>query len=129
VEPNELGSDLYMDTVAVLRTTGMRRLGIVNSTVSISVASPAVFTSVVTVATGTPFTLSTSGTLPTGLTPGVTYYAIASTGTSFNVSLTAGGAAINTTGAGSGTHDINPNGVLLSSLAGSDGYAPLTTTQ
>jgi hypothetical protein len=41
------------------------------------------------------------------------------------VSLTAGGAAINTTGAGSGTHYINPNGILLSSLAGSDGYAPL----
>jgi len=100
-------------------------IGYTTTGVSISVASPAVVTSVVTVATGTPFTFSTSGTLPTGLTPGVTYYAIASTGTSFNVSLTAGGAAINTTGAGSGTHYINPNGILLSSLAGSDGYAPL----
>ena len=100
-------------------------IGYTTTVVSISVASPAVVTSVVTVATGTPFTFSTSGTLPTGLTPGVTYYAIASTGTSFNVSLTAGGAAINTTGAGSGTHYINPNGILLSSLAGSDGYAPL----
>jgi len=59
------------------------------------------------------------------LTPGTTYYALASTGTSFNLSLTAGGAAINTSGAGSGTQYINPNGVLLSSLAGSDGYCPL----
>jgi len=95
------------------------------SVVNISFASPAVVTSSVTVATGTPITLSTSGTLPTGLTPGVTYYAIASTGTSFNLALTAGGTAINTTGAGSGIYYINPNGILISSLAGSDGYAPL----
>jgi len=100
-------------------------IGYTTTVVSISVASPAVVTSVVTIATGTPFTFSTSGTLPTGLSPGVTYYAIASTGTIFNVSLTAGGAAINTTVAGSGTYYINPNGILLSNLAGSDGYAPL----
>jgi hypothetical protein len=100
-------------------------IGYTTTTVSISVASPAVVTSVVTIATGTPFTFSTSGTLPTGLSPGVTYYAIASTGTVFNVALTAGGAAITTTVAGSGTYYINPNGVLLSSLAGSDGYCPL----
>jgi hypothetical protein len=100
-------------------------IGYIPSVVSISVASPAVVTSTVTVATGTPITFSTSGALPTGLTPGTTYYALASTGTSFNLSLTAGGAAINTTGAGSGSAYINPNGVLLSSLNGSDGYCPL----
>ena len=39
--------------------------------------------------------------------------------------MTAGGAAINTTGSGSGTAYINPNGQLVSSLAGTDGYCPL----
>jgi len=99
-------------------------LGLTPSIVTISVATPAVVTSTITVATGTPFTFSTSGALPTGLTPGTTYYAIASTGTSFNVSLTAGGAAINTSGAGSGTAYINPNGISLLSLSGTDGYCP-----
>jgi hypothetical protein len=100
-------------------------IGYNTSTASITVASPAVVTSSITVATGTPITFSTSGDLPTGLTPGTTYYALASTGTTFNLALTAGGAAINTTGAGSGTQYINPNGILLSSLAGTDGYCPL----
>ena len=100
-------------------------IGYNKSSVSISVASPAVVASTITVATGTPITFSTSGALPTGLTPGTTYYALASSGTSFNLSLTAGGAAINTSGAGSGTAYINPNGILLSSLNGTDGYCPL----
>lgn len=99
--------------------------GYTPSSVNISVASPAVVTSIITVATGTPITFSTSGALPTGLIPGVTYYALASTGTSFNLAATAGGTAINTTVAGSGTAYINPNGILLSSLAGSDGNCPL----
>jgi len=99
--------------------------GYTTSSVSISVATPAVVTSTVTIVTGTPISFSTTGALPTGLTPGTTYYALASTGTSFNLALTAGGAAINTTGAGSGTAYINANGQLVSSLAGTDGYCPL----
>jgi hypothetical protein len=99
--------------------------GYAPSSVTISVASPAVVTSSVVIATGTPITFSTSGALPVGLIPGVTYYALASTGTTFNLAATAGGTAINTTGAGSGTYYLNSNGILLSSLASSDGYAPL----
>jgi len=99
--------------------------GYTTSSVSISVATPAVVTSTVTIATGTPISFSTTGALPTGLTPGTTYYALASTGTSFNLALTAGGAAINTTGSGSGTAYINANGQLVSSLSGTDGYCPL----
>jgi hypothetical protein len=99
--------------------------GYTTSSVSISVATPAVVTSTVTIATGTPISFSTTGALPTGLTPGTTYYALASTGTSFNLALTAGGTAINTTGSGSGTAYINANGQLVSSLAGTDGYCPL----
>ena len=88
-------------------------------------ATPAVVVSNVTVPTGTPVTFSTAGALPAPLVPGTTYYAIASTGTTFNLSATAGGAAINTSGAGTGISYINPNGLLVSSLAGSDGYCPL----
>ncbi len=99
-------------------------IGYQQSSVTISApASPAVVNSSVTVATGTPITFS--GALPAPLVPGTTYYAVGSTGTTFNVAATAGGAAINTSGAGSGIYYLNPNGVLLSSLAGSDGYCPL----
>jgi hypothetical protein len=110
------GSPLYYWDAAI---------GYSPSSVSITIASPAVVTSTITVATGTPITFSTSGALPTGLTPGTTYYALASTGTTFNLALTAGGAAINTSGSSSGTTYIKPNGVLVSSLAGTDGYCPL----
>lgn len=49
---------------------------------------------------------TTTGALPTGLTAGTTYYVIASglSTNSFQVSATQGGAAINTSSAGSGTH-------------------------
>jgi hypothetical protein len=74
------------------------------SSVTITVASPGVVTwANHGLSTGTAIVFSTSGTLPTGLTPGTTYY-ITSTGAStFTVSATKGGAAITTTGsAGTG---------------------------
>lgn len=74
------------------------------SSVTITVASPGVVTwTNHGLSTGTAIVFSTSGTLPTGLTPGTTYY-ITSTGAStFTVSATKGGAAIDTTGsAGTG---------------------------
>jgi hypothetical protein len=100
-------------------------IGYLPSTVTITVASPAVVTSSIPVVNNTPITFATTGALPTGITPGTTYYVINSTGTTFNVSLTSGGAAINTSGAGSGLQYISPNGILLSSLSGSDGSCPL----
>ena len=100
-------------------------IGYSPSTVTITVASPAVVTSSIPVVNNTPITFATTGALPTGITPGTTYYVINSTGTTFNVSLTSGGAAINTSGAGSGLQYISPNGILLSSLSGSDGSCPL----
>jgi len=101
-------------------------IGYTPSTATISgPATPAVVTSTIPIVNNTPITFTTTGALPTGITPGTTYYVINSTGTTFNVSLTAGGAAINTSGAGSGLQYINPNGILLSSLASSDGSCPL----
>ena len=190
-------------------------VGYQNATVTMTIASPSVVTSTsVTLANNTPITFSTTGALPTGLLPGVTYYTkyissstfnlatsatasatlsgvvitgtagqfsctassvslaigqslvisgtyggtgsitgytnpttyyiIATNGsTTFTLSTTAGGAGvtttagtptgltytlsttINTSGTQSGTQYVSPRGVLLSSLAGSDGYTPL----
>jgi hypothetical protein len=90
-----------------------------------TIASPCVVTSPITLADATPITLSTTGALPTGLLPGVTYYVKYLTANTFNLAATAGGAAINTSGTQSGTQSISPRGVLVSSLANSDGYTPL----
>ena len=51
---------------------------------------------------------STTGALPTGLTVGTVYYVISAglTANAFEVSATAGGSAINTSSAGSGTHSV-----------------------
>lgn len=78
-----------------------------NSTVTITNASPAVFTwSTHPLVPGSIIQLTTTGTLPTGLSLATNYYVIATalaTGT-FEVSATPGGAAVNTSSAGSGTH-------------------------
>jgi hypothetical protein len=74
---------------------------------SISNGSPAVFTkNGHALVDNDAIVLSTSGTLPTGLTVGTVYYVINDETNTFNVSLTPGGAAVNTTGAGSGTHSM-----------------------
>jgi len=81
-----------------------------SKTVTISNASPAVITSAAhTLQAGTQIRFTTTGTLPTGLSLLTTYYILAGTTLtkdSFTVSLTDGGAAINTSSAGSGTHTI-----------------------
>jgi hypothetical protein len=93
-------------------------VGFTASAVTITFASPAAVTSTVALDEYTPITLTTTGYLPPPLLPGRTYYVKNSTGTTFNLSLTAGGTAINTTGAGSGAQYISQRGVLLSSLYG-----------
>jgi len=100
-------------------------IGISNSTVTMTIASPCVVTAVINLADKTPITFSTTGALPTGLLPGVTYFTKYLTATTFNLSATSGGAAINTSGSQSGIQSISPRGVLLSSLSGADGYTPL----
>jgi len=53
------------------------------------------------------------GALPTPLTAGSAYYVINTTGTTFKLSLTQGGAAIDITDAGTGTHFIGSPGVHM----------------
>ena len=99
-------------------------IGVTPSTVSITIATPAVVTAILNLADNTAIQFHTTGALPTGLTVGTTYYTKYLTATTFNVSLTPGGAAINTSGTQSGVTSISPRGVLVSSLNGAD-YVPL----
>lgn len=55
---------------------------------------------------GDPVTVSSSNTLPAGLTAGTTYYIISATTGTFKLSTTPGGSAVNITSAGSGTHTV-----------------------
>ena len=55
---------------------------------------------------GDPVTVSTSGTLPGGLSAGVTYFIISSTTDTFQLSATPNGSAVNITSTGSGTHSF-----------------------
>ena len=57
---------------------------------------------------GQPVVFSTTGALPTGLTAGTVYYVSATglTADAFSVSATVGGAAIDTTAAGTGTQTV-----------------------
>jgi hypothetical protein len=75
---------------------------------SISNASPAVVTVTNAFAANDPVVFTTSGSLPAGLTVGTVYYVTASglSSSAFSVSAMPGGAQINTSSAGSGTHAV-----------------------
>lgn len=80
-------------------------IGAPTSTVTITIASPGVFT---WVGHGqpiwTPIVFTTSGTLPTGIVSGTVYYMKTILTDTFEVSATIGGASVVTTGSQSGTH-------------------------
>ena len=93
-------------------------IGLIPSSVTMTIATPCVVTSVLSLPDGTPIQFQTTGALPIGLTIGTTYYTKYVTLTTFNLALTSGGASINTSGSQSGTQSISPRGVLVSSLTG-----------
>jgi len=92
--------------------------------VTISIASPGVVTW-----TGHPFDdedaiqLTTTGSLPTGLSENTTYYVVNSAANTFQLEATVGGGAINTSGSQSGTHTARS---VLSAITDTD-YPGLTT--
>lgn len=100
------------------------------STVTISNASPAVITWTQTFAANQPvFFTNSGGGLPTGITALQLYYVISTglSGSSFEISATVGGAAINTSSAGSGTQSGHSIGTADSFVAQSNVvlvYAP-----
>lgn len=82
---------------------------LLSTNVSISIATPAVITLTDHgLSAGDTVTFTTTGTLPTGITSGTTYYVIATglTSDSFQISITSGGVALDTTGTQSGEHSL-----------------------
>jgi hypothetical protein len=93
--------------------------------VTISIAAPGVITlpAGFSFPDGTTFTFTSTGALPTGLTVGQVYFVVSSTGGTFSVSTTIGGAPITTSGSQSGLQFISQRGVDLADAGDSD--APL----
>ena len=93
------GGLYYWDANTGVNTRGVA-LSTLGGTVSFTNASPTVVTSTVLFTEGAALQFS-GGSLPTGITAGVTYYVFEVNGLTFKL-LTAGGAAVNTTSAGTG---------------------------
>jgi hypothetical protein len=92
-------------------------IGATAKTFTVTIATPGVVTSTVSLPINTAVTLTTTGALPTGLLVGTIYYVL-TTGTTFSLALTVGGAAINTSGSQSGVHSISPSGINVVSISG-----------
>lgn len=90
----------------------------ISGTVTITIASPAVFTFTAHgFVTGTTVLLTTTGALPTGLAINTTYFVIRIDADTFNLSTTlanaVAGTKINTSGSQSGTHTVVGGGLTL----------------
>jgi len=93
--------------------------GLEKVTASITQANPGVLTATIAFFNGMAVQLTSSGRLPTNLSPGTTYYVINASGSTCNLATTPGGTAINTSGAiASGTAYVIPNGIPVSQLNG-----------
>jgi len=100
-------------------------IGLQSPTFTITIAAPGVITTGVELSNGMAVSLTTTGSLPTGLTPGVVYYVVNSTGLTFSLAATPGGTAITTSGTQSGVHRISSRGLPLSSLSGASNVPTL----
>lgn len=98
---------LACDGSQVSRTTfaALYAVLVYQSTVTISNASPSVLTwNNHGLSNDDPILLTTTGSLPTGLSTGTKYYVVNASTNTFSLAATPGGTAINTSSAGSGTH-------------------------
>lgn len=85
-----------------------------NLAVTISIASPGVFTSTAHgLVQDERVTFKTEGTLPTGIVEGTEYYVNYLTADTFEVSATIGGTSIDLSGSQSGTHKVRNSGPKL----------------
>ena len=100
-------------------------VGVAPLQITISIAVPGVITlpAGFSFPDGTTITFTSTGALPTGLTVGQVYFVVNSTGGTFEVSTTIGGAPITTSGTQSGLQFISQRGVDLADAGDSD--APL----
>jgi hypothetical protein len=90
--------------------------------ITISIAAPGVITLPVgfSFPNGTTITFTSTGALPTGLSVGTVYFVVGSTGGTFNVSTTFGGAPITTSGSQSGIQRISQRGINLADAGDDD---------
>jgi len=89
-----------------------------NQTVTLTIATPGVVNwTAHGLADGQPISFATTGTLPTGLVAGTTYYVKTPLANSFNVAATPGGAAIAFSGAQSGTQTASDPGTVFTAGA------------
>tara|TARA_R110000868_G_scaffold54001_2_gene169276 strand:- start:158 stop:2257 length:2100 start_codon:yes stop_codon:yes gene_type:complete len=103
--PNN-GAIYIWQASGALTTRGVL-LSSLGGTVTVTSATPAVVTSLNSFSPGAALQFDTTGTMPTGMTAGTTYYVAAtSLATSFTLT-TAGGAAVNTTTTGAGVYISN----------------------
>jgi hypothetical protein len=105
------GGLYYWNATAGVATRGvlLRDLG---GTATITIASPAVVTSTILYNEGAAVVFSTTGTLPTGITAGTTYFAFNNVGLTFQL-LDAAGNVVNTSGTQTGVQSITPNDIPL----------------
>lgn len=101
------GAMYYWDATGGTSARGVL-LNSLGGTVTFTVASPTVvtLTKILTEGTAVQFSVSSGGTLPTGISPNTTYYLFNVAGLSANL-LTTAGALVNVSGAGSGTFSVS----------------------
>ena len=117
---NNFGQDLILGPRDAPLYYWNANIGYTPKTASVSIATPCVVSFSGSLLDGTALTLQTTGALPTGLTIGVTYYVVNSTGGTFNLAATSAGAPINTTGTQSGIQSISPRAIPVSQLTGAN---------
>ena len=100
------GGDAIFSEHDQLMTTSYTIGADTQTTCTISIASPSVIAQSNTYVAGQPVFFTTTGSLPTGLTPNTTYYVSATnlSSSGFEVATTVGGSPITTSGTQSGTH-------------------------
>jgi hypothetical protein len=120
---NNFGQDLIYGYRAGPMYYWNQSYGTLPSSFTITIATPGVVTYAGTVLTnGMAIVLSTTGTLPTGLTSGTVYYVGGVSGSTFKLATTyanaIAGTYITTTGTQTGTHYVMTNGIPVTSLGG-----------
>jgi hypothetical protein len=106
-------------TAQLATTVGGSAINITGAgTGTISIFTPATFTALGTLNNNTAIQIVSTGTLPTGMTLGTTYYVNNFSGSTFNISATSGGDLIVLTGTQTGTHTIYPHGIAVTELSG-----------
>ena len=98
-----------------------------SQTATISVASPAIITVAASPLNGTAVRFTTTSLLPAPIVATTTYYVINRTATTFQVSLTSGGSAVDTNAFGSGTHTVTTVSLATTAPSGTNNTQLATT--